>query len=212
MGRERSAVSGATSVRGGSLVSVHDSAPAGKRGALDILLLDAEYRQTLAALRVYSAMGLKAGVVATAIEASGAPAFATRYARVCAIVPDFAANPEGYVDALLELLDLYPAHMILPVHDGSIEALRLRRAEIERRTALPFASEAALDIAVSKARTLEVAEQLGIAIPRSLPVTTLDEARAAFRAFGPPTVFKPEQPWAENEAGGTRLSVNAVLT
>jgi glyoxylase-like metal-dependent hydrolase (beta-lactamase superfamily II) len=118
-------------------------------------------------LRVYSAIGLKVGVVATATEASGAPAFASRYARVRAIVPDFAANPDGYADALLELLDLYPAHMILPAHDGAIEALRLRRAEIERKTALTFASEAALDIAVSKARALVVAEQLGIAIPRS---------------------------------------------
>jgi len=43
-------------------------------------------------------------------------------------------------------------------------------------------------------------------------VTTLEEARAAFRAFGPPTVLKPMQSWAENETGGTRLSVNAVLT
>lgn len=41
MERERLAASEATSHRFGSLVSVHDSAPAGKRGALDILLLDA---------------------------------------------------------------------------------------------------------------------------------------------------------------------------
>ena len=212
MERERSAASGATSARRGALLSVHDSAPAGKRTTLDILLLDAEYRQTLAALRAYTRMGLSVGVVACAEEASGAPAFASRYARVRAVVPDFATDPDGYVDALLELLELYPARMILPAHDGSIEALRPRRAEIERLTTLPLASEAALDIAISKPRTLEVAEEMGVAIPRSLPVTTLDEARAAFRAFGPPTVLKPVQSWAENETGGTRLSVNAVLT
>ena len=212
MERERSAASGATSARREALLSVHDSAPAGKRTALDILLLDAEYRQTLAALRAYTRMGLSVGVVACADEASGAPAFASRYARVRAVVPDFATNPDGYVDALLELLAMYPARMMLPAHDGSIEALRLRRAEIERLTALPLANETALDIAINKPRTLEVAEEVGVAIPRSLPVTTLDEARAAFCAFGPPMVLKPVQSWAENETGGTRLSVNAVLT
>jgi predicted ATP-grasp superfamily ATP-dependent carboligase len=212
MERERSAASSATSAPRGALISVHDTAPAGKRTALDVLLLDAEYRQTLAALRAYTQMGLSVGVVASAGEASGAPSFASRYARVRAIVPDFATNPDGYVDALLELLELYPARMMLPAHDGSIEALRPRRAEIERMTALPLASEAALEVAINKTRTLEVAEQVGIAIPRSLPVTTLEEARAAFRAFGPPTVLKPMQSWAENETGGTRLSVNAVLT
>jgi predicted ATP-grasp superfamily ATP-dependent carboligase len=209
---ERSAASGATSARPGALLSVHDSAPAGKRTALDILLLDAEYRQTLAALRAYTRMGLSVGVVACAGEASGAPAFASRYARVRAIAPEFATNPNGYVDAILELLELYPARMTLPAHDGAIEALRPRRAEVERITAFPLASEAALDIAISKPRTLEVAEDVGVPIPRSLPVTTLDEARAAFRAFGSPTVLKPVQSWAENETGGTRLSVNAVLT
>src|SRR5690242_17738836 len=198
MERERSAASGATSARRGAFLSVHDSAPAGKRTALDILLLDAEYRQTLAALRDCTPMGLGVGVVACAGEESGAPAFASRYARVRAIVPDFATDHDGYVDALMELLELYPARMILPAHDGSIEALRPRRAEIERLTTLPLASEAALDIAISKPRTLEVAEEVGVAIPRSLPVTTLDEARVAFRAFGPPTVLKPVQSWAEN--------------
>jgi predicted ATP-grasp superfamily ATP-dependent carboligase len=212
MERERSAASSATSAPHGALISVHDTAPAGKRTALDVLLLDAEYRQTLAALRAYTRMGLSVGVVASAGEASGAPSFASRYARVRAIVPEFATDPDGYVDALLELLELYPARMILPAHDGSIEALRPHRAEIERMTALPLASEDALEVAISKPRTLEVAEQVGIAIPCSLPVTTLEEARAAFRAFGPPTVLKPMQSWAENETGGTRLSVNAVLT
>jgi predicted ATP-grasp superfamily ATP-dependent carboligase len=205
-------VGGATFTRRGSLVAVHDSAPTGKRTELDILLLDAEYRQTLAALRAYSRMGLSVGAVACATDASGAPALASRYAAVRAVAPDFASDPDGYVDALLALLEVYPARMVLPSHDGSIEALRPRRAEIERKTTLPLASEAALEIAVSKPRTLAVAEQLGIAIPRSLAVTTLAEARAAFRAFGAPTVLKPAQSWAENERGGTRLSVNAVLS
>src|SRR3954468_13542085 len=85
MERERPAVGGAISVRRGSLVAVHDPAPTGKRTAIDVLLLDAEYRQTLAALRAYSRMGLSVGVVACAGEAAGAPAFASRYARVRAV-------------------------------------------------------------------------------------------------------------------------------
>jgi len=50
----------------------------------------------------------------------------------------------------VELLDAYPARLVLPCHDGSIQALRSRRADLEKRTFLPLASEAALDIAVDK--------------------------------------------------------------
>ena len=113
---------------------------------------------------------------------------------------------------LLELLELYPARMILPAHDGSIEALRLRRAEIERLTTLPLASEAALDIAISKPRTLEVAEEVGLAIPRSLPC---DDARRGARRLS--RVWPADGAQARPVLGGERdrrdaASVNAVLT
>ncbi len=127
-------------------------------------------------------------------------------------MPDFALDRDAYVDALLDLLDNCPARMILPAHDGSIEALRARRMEIERRVALPLASEAALDIAVSKARTLMLAAELGMAVPRSFPVVDLADVPAIMSEVGFPAVIKPNQSWVERDGVGQRMTSQLVLT
>src|SRR5262249_16295174 len=138
---------------------------------VDVLLLDAECRQTLASMRSYARAGLRVGAVACESDAWWAPSLKSRACSMRAAVPSYTSQPDAFVDRLLDLIDATQAQMLLPAHDGSIEALRARRTEVERRIALPLGSEAALDIAVSKARTLALATELGIAIPRSVRVT-----------------------------------------
>lgn len=179
---------------------------------LDILVLDAQTRQALACTRTFAHAGRRVGTVACASEAAGAPTFRSRWCSLSAVVPDLTEDPDAYVDGVLALLREHPARVLLPAYDGSIEAIRARRADIEQLTALPLASNAALDIAVSKARTLEVAEQLGIAAPRSVLVTNLAEVPAALREVGVPAVVKPVQSWVERDGVGTRITSEAVLT
>src|SRR5258708_3437528 len=99
---------------------------------LDVLLLDAELRQTLAPVRVYAHAGLRVGAVACESESWWAPSLRSRWCSMRATVPDYSADADAYVDAVLRLLDEHPARMMVPGHDGSIQAIRLRRAEIER--------------------------------------------------------------------------------
>jgi predicted ATP-grasp superfamily ATP-dependent carboligase len=179
---------------------------------LDVLLLDAELRQTLAAMRAYARAGLAVGAVACESDAWWAPSLRSRWCSMRATVPDFSIDATAYVDALLDLLDAHPARMVMPAHDGSIQAIRLRRAEIERRTALPLASESALEIAVSKTRTLAVATQLGIAIPRGVPLNDISDIACATKQVGFPAVIKPYESWVERDGVGVRLSPNVVQT
>jgi predicted ATP-grasp superfamily ATP-dependent carboligase len=179
---------------------------------LDVLLLDAQSRQALACLRAYARAGMRVGAVACSADAAGAPSFRSRWCVLQAVTPDFAADANAYVDALLALLREHPTRMVLPGHDGSIEALRPRRAEVERLTALPLAAEAALDVAVSKARTLALAESLGIATPRSVLVDDLADVPAALRLVGVPAVVKPVQSWVERDGVGTRITSEPAQT
>src|SRR6266852_5212558 len=137
---------------------------------IEVLVLDAHFRQALATMRSLAPAGIGVGAVTCRSEALWAPALRSRWCSFGAVVPDFADDANGYVDALLALLDECPVRMILPSHDGAIEAIRSRRAELERRTFLPLANEAALAIAVSKARTVALAKELGIAVPRGVLV------------------------------------------
>jgi predicted ATP-grasp superfamily ATP-dependent carboligase len=179
---------------------------------IDVLLLDAENRQALACMRAYARLGLGVGAVACESDAWWAPSFRSRWCSLSVAVPDFALSADAYVDALLDLLDRYPARMVLPGHDGSIEALRARRTEIERRVALPLASEAALNIAVSKPRTLMLARALGIAVPRSIPVTELSDVPAIMNEVGLPAVIKPDQSWVERAGVGKRITSRTART
>lgn len=177
---------------------------------VDILLLDAEHRQTLAAMRVYARRGLRVGAVTSASEEWWAPSLRSRWCSLGASVPDLATDAEAYASGVLALLDAHPARMLVPAHDGSIQAIRLRRAEFERRTALPLASESALNVAVSKTRTLALAAELGIRVPHSVVLDDVDDVAAVMAEVGSPAVLKPLESWVERNGRGCRLSPNVV--
>jgi predicted ATP-grasp superfamily ATP-dependent carboligase len=180
------------------------------RGPIDVLVLDGHFRQSLAAVRSLGRHGVRVGAAACRSEADWAPALRSRFCRVSAVVPD-VQHAGDYVAAVLDLLDRHPSRMVIPSHDGSIQALRARRAEFESRTFLPLASEAALDIAVSKSRTLALAEQLGIAVPRGVVVTQPADVPAAMSEVGYPAVVKPISSWGRRDGLGLRRGCEAVL-
>jgi len=178
---------------------------------LDVLLLDAQYRQTLACMRVYAQQGLSVGVAACDSEAV-VPSSRSRRCSMSATVPDFQRDMSGYVDAVLDLVDRTGAAMVLPAHDGSIDVLRRRRDDFAARCALPLASDPALDIALSKERTLSLAGELGIEVPESVTVSDPLDAAEAVNKTGLPAVLKPLTPWVVDDHGqGTRL-VSELVT
>jgi predicted ATP-grasp superfamily ATP-dependent carboligase len=179
---------------------------------IDVLLLDAEVRQTLACMRTYADAGLLVGALACESEAWWAPSLQSTRCELAAVAPDYGRDPSGYVDVLLDVAIGAAPRLIIPAHDGSIEAVRARREEIENIAPLALGSEEALDIAVSKARTLALATELGVAVPRSVRVRSMDEVALAIAEVGLPAVIKPEQSWVERDGAGTRLSSEAVRT
>jgi predicted ATP-grasp superfamily ATP-dependent carboligase len=181
-----------------------------RRPSVDALVLDAGQRQALVAIRSLGRAGIGTCTVA---RFAGSPAFSSRWCGARAVVPDFEHDPDAFVDGILELLRRYPTtQVVLPSHDGSIEALRARRADVEEHAALALAREDALACAVDKARTLAVAGGLGIPLPRSLEAGDLTEARAAWREIGFPVVVKPLRSWIQNGGDGHRLTSEVVTT
>src|SRR5258706_15423094 len=147
-------------------LSVQDRATSPSSSHIDVLMLGAHNRQAVSCARVYGRRGLGVGLVGCEQDAAApVPAFASQWCSVRAIVPDFSPHADAFVDALLALIDRYHPRMVLPGHDGSIEAMRSRRAELERVTALPLATERALAGAVRKDRQLSLARHPAIALP-----------------------------------------------
>jgi predicted ATP-grasp superfamily ATP-dependent carboligase len=182
------------------------------RDNVDVLLLDAENRQALAAMRVLARAGLTVGAVTCEADAWWSPSAQSRYCAAHAVVPNLICDAPAYVQAILQLLDKQQARMVIPMGDGTIHALRLRRAEIEQHSALALASESALDIAVSKSRTQALATELGISVPRTVQLTGCGDVAAALKEVGLPAVIKPVESWVERDGIGARLSAEVAVT
>ena len=141
-----------------------------------------------------------AGIAVCAVEtAPGAPAFASRWCAESSIVPDFARDPDAYVDSLIELCAQRRPRALIPCHDGTIEALRSRRDDVERVVPVALAPEAPLAAALDKRTTLGVAATLGVRVPRGETVTDAGDAGAALDETGLPAVIKPARSWAGSQ-------------
>ena len=192
--------------------SPHIKYRAGRKRPIDVLLLDAQYRQALTCMRVYAQSGLAVSAATSVSESVWAPSFRSRWCAASATLPDLA-DGDSYVDGVLAILDAMPVDMVLPAHDGSIESLRRRRAEFKGRCALPLASDAALAVATSKERTLALASELGILVPDGIPVASVGELHGALASTGLPAVLKPAQSWnLDGDGTGSRLFCELAQT
>jgi predicted ATP-grasp superfamily ATP-dependent carboligase len=178
--------------------------------SVDALVLDGETRQALTSARVLGRSGLRIGVAAARLDE--APAMHSRWCDASVILPPLETSRSSYVDELIGFLDRRGASVVVPTYDGSIEALRGRRSEIERRAAVALAPERALEIAVDKEKTLSVACELRIRTPSRASVTSELDIEEAVAAVGLPAVLKPLRSWTASPTGPTRLGSLPVTT
>ncbi len=131
---------------------------------------------------------------------------------VTASFPAITDDPTVYAQVLLDVVRSHRARVLIPSMDGSIAALRPRRSSFEREdVALALASEAALDVANDKRRTLGAADELGIPYPRTVPIDCIEDTAAALVEVGLPAVIKPTRSWVSNRDLATRVMSEAVL-
>jgi predicted ATP-grasp superfamily ATP-dependent carboligase len=173
---------------------------------LDAIVLDASMRQSLVCVRSWGGAGLRVG----AFEGfDQVPAFASRWCSLHGRLPAVEGDPGRLSAAVIDLARRHQPAVIVPGHDGTIEALRGARGELERHTRLALPSEAALRVAVSKPLTLALAAELGLDVPRGVQVSSVADVDAALAQVGLPAVLKPSQSWVEH--GAERSRVVSVL-
>jgi predicted ATP-grasp superfamily ATP-dependent carboligase len=176
----------------------------GDNDDFDALILDGPYKQSLrsaqnlgrAGLRV--AIGMSQGQYDLSLPV---PTFRSRYCALGVVFSSYYENPASFADAVLGFVRDHPTRVILPTGDGTIAALAPRRAMFaELGTTLALASDAALDVANHKDRTLEVASRLGIEYPKSVRIDSVDDLKTAAAELGFPFVLKPTFSWLEQSA------------
>lgn len=152
-----------------------------------ILVTDAENRATLAVTR---SLGRAGHHVAVAHHGHPALASSSRYCKQRLVVPDALVDPDGFVNGISRAVADHALEAVMPVSD--ITTLTLARAiengSLTSRICTPACAQ--LQLAADKHRTLELGQQLGVPVPKSVVV---DSRGHAFDEpdFPYPVVVKP---------------------
>lgn len=178
------------------------------RALIDVAILDAEQRQSLVAVRSLGRHGFRVGVFGSQVHA---PAFHSRWCSLRGVAHDHATDSRAFVRDVERMVAKLAPRVIIPTHDGSIEALRETRARLPEGTAVALATDEALEVAVDKSKTLDMARQLGIEVPRTVLVTDASDLPSALEDVGLPAVLKPVRSWRQEGDGGSRLRSRIVV-
>ena len=180
----------------------------------DVLILDAYLRQSLVSIRSLGKRGLR---IAALNSNNVPPAFSSLWCQGGFVCPASEASEE-YLDYLEQLIKFTGVKVLIPSSDSTLALLRQSRLRLEKNVCVALSREPALAIAVNKQRTLEVANRLGLSVPQSILVRSIDEVKEALREVGLPAVVKPVESWVwqenadKNEHRGKRIASQLVTT
>lgn len=167
--------------------------------AYDALVLDAAYKQSLATARSLGRAGLRVAMgesLAQCDPTGVLAAFRTRYTHRNVVLPNYGGDGSAFGAAVAGFVREFPTRVVIPAGDASIAALAGWRQQLASLgSVLAVSGDTGLAIANDKARTLALAEDLGIACPRTIPITDLGDLEGAASALGYPFVLKPTVSW-----------------
>jgi predicted ATP-grasp superfamily ATP-dependent carboligase len=182
-------------------------------GAFDVLVLDASSRQSLATVRSLGRAGLRVALGECSAECDASRpvlAFRSRYSAHNVVLPSFATDITAFATAVVEFVQEHRIRVVLPASDGAVVALMHRREQLaDLGCLLALPSDAALEVANDKGRTLELARRLGIEHPKTTLINSVDDLPAMLADFEFPVVLKPTSSWVWQSAN--RLQAVEVI-
>lgn len=171
----------------------------GRRSLARILVLDGH---SAAALSVTRSAGLAGHWVAVgANEGAFAAAKLSRFCQVALDYPISTSEPRAFVDYIVDFVKTNKIDLVLPVTDWTLGPLSLERGRFAGLCKLAIPSQAAVDFASDKFRTVQQAEELGIGVPKTKLLHSLADLSTSSN-FAFPVVVKDRFSvrWIEQKA------------
>ncbi|MBV9084374.1 MAG: ATP-grasp domain-containing protein [Acidobacteriaceae bacterium] len=133
----------------------------------------------------------------------------SRYIKTIHSIPYYRPDEVTWIDAFNELVCRFDFDLVVPCDDASLLPLQMHKGQLARPGSIYLLSDEAHWMTSDKQRTYEVAQELGIPLPRQLVVATPAELAAAVHEFGLPILAKPPRS-AESRDPQARRSVKRV--
>ena len=169
-----------------------------------VLVTDGEQRAALASVRSLGRAGFEVRVCSARNRSL---AGASRYARTHTRVPDALDDPVGFRRAVEDLIGQSQIDVLLPVTEQSLRALLPARLD-QQGVKVPFPAADVFRRISDKARLLEAAAALGLAVPEQRVLSRPGDRQALSRAsLRFPLVVKPSRSVSETDGGTVKLSV-----
>lgn len=149
-----------------------------------VLVTDGEFKHTLGIVRALADQGHEVHVLA---RSARAPSVHSRAVRAWHAAP---ADVEAFAPRFLEVATRLAPVSVVAVGSTAMAAADGLRDRWPLGVGIAIAPPPSFATANDKHATAELAGSLGVDTPREAVVTSLDEARRAFEAFGAPLVLK----------------------
>jgi predicted ATP-grasp superfamily ATP-dependent carboligase len=153
-----------------------------------VFVPDGFWRKTLAAVRALGRRGVR---VTVGESTRLAPAFFSRYCASRVLTPSPVLDPGGYLDFLVDYLGRNPHDVLLPMEEETLLLLARNRERLEPLVRLPVAGAACLTAVRDKLKAIRRAEALGIPVPMTFEVKSVEEGAALSGKLPYPVVVKP---------------------
>jgi predicted ATP-grasp superfamily ATP-dependent carboligase/thymidylate kinase len=154
------------------------------------------------AVSIIRSLGRRGMHVIAADSSARNPGFSSRYTAERLRYPPPEESPEEMVEVLLAAARLRRIDLIVPVTDETILPLVAARDRFAGVCRLAVPEPRALGTSLDKMATFELAAELGVPLPRTKLVSTVDEALRAAPALGWPVVLKPRFSRILRDGGG----------
>ncbi len=143
--------------------------------------------------------GVNAVSVARSLAAAGVTVYAVgdgtsvvRHSRACAVFADLGRDGDVQERWLQWLSDGPRGAVVLPCADDGVELIARRRATLLALGYVPFEADDDVMLAMlSKARTYELAREIGVPAPDTASVATVAELQDVAARFSYPCALKP---------------------
>ncbi|MDR7563244.1 MAG: ATP-grasp domain-containing protein [Armatimonadota bacterium] len=156
-----------------------------------VLVLGSDPRAFLAVVRSLGRRGLE---VHGGWCNPDSPACRSRYLRTVHDIPPFSPDDLAWKEALLRLLERKRFDLLIPCEDPTLLPVRAYRSEFEAVVRVAIPEERALAVAFDKIRSYELAQALGVRVPRGRVVERAEDLED--QDLRAPLVLKPRTTFA----------------
>ncbi len=153
-----------------------------------VLVTDASRGSAIAIIR---SLGRKGFRVIAADFTRKSPGFHSHFARETWLYPSPETAPKEFIEALLQTVKQKEIDLIIPVTDATILPMSEARTRFGGVCQLCIPEPGTLEVVTNKLKTLALARELGVPVPQTRVVHTVDEAQAAAPELNWPVVLKP---------------------